>query len=345
MSALSQSAVEATTARRTSTRRELSAPLLTPSDGNPLAQRRRASASATASSKSTARHLDDADSMTDAGSEEDFGNTSEVAAAGFDEEMLESTAARPQHPSEVSTAVALGSTRPRQSPPAGSPEESQEAILVDDLAEIEVLEEEAPPTERRGRRRTLEAEKAEAPPVVDTAAAPSNVTSRAPWSADDSHAEPSISRGRAEDEGVVPPGVTEGGTGEDRNAEVARAFGEHLRGEHAVHAGIAVRELAEHDPRDPREVAAQAERREHAIEPIGALGHVLEGQDRAVREEDSTGRQRPSPRRVRGFRRRAALPPCPRGRLKDCSIGPERTDARGLGANNHESKDPRRPNR
>ena len=110
--------------------------------------------------------------MTDAGGEEDFGNTSEVPA--FDDEMLESTAARPQSPSEVSTASSLGKTD-LNPPHLRSPEESQEAIVVDDLADLEVVdeEEEAPPT-----RDDLGRGEAEAKGVVDTAAVEAEASRR-----------------------------------------------------------------------------------------------------------------------------------------------------------------------
>ena len=75
--------------------------------------------------------------MTDAGSEEDFGHTSEVAA--IDEEILEATAARPQRPSEVSTASGLDQTG--MNPMGEVPGEDDDVLIADDLADLVELDE------------------------------------------------------------------------------------------------------------------------------------------------------------------------------------------------------------
>ena len=88
MSALSKSAAGRTRATPTPSSRSPSR-RFTPSDGVFTSAPR----DAISSSKATARSLEDADSMTETGSQDDLGSTSEVKA--FDDEMLESTAARP----------------------------------------------------------------------------------------------------------------------------------------------------------------------------------------------------------------------------------------------------------
>jgi hypothetical protein len=71
--------------------------------------------------------------MTDAGTEDDFSHTSEVAA--ISEEMLEATAARPQRASEVAATAGLDQTSMN---PAGGvpPGDDEEVVLADDLADL-----------------------------------------------------------------------------------------------------------------------------------------------------------------------------------------------------------------
>ncbi|MGO8992357.1 MAG: hypothetical protein ACLQVI_03450, partial [Polyangiaceae bacterium] len=116
-------------------------PALSPSDGVFTSAPRTEPASK-GSAGSTARELAEADSMTDSGADDDFGSTNEVAA--FDDSLLESTAARPQRASEVSTAAGLDVTG--LNPPGAVPEEDDDVVVADDLADlIEVEDEEEHP--------------------------------------------------------------------------------------------------------------------------------------------------------------------------------------------------------
>jgi hypothetical protein len=104
---------------------ETGASLLTPSDGvytsaptDPMSGHMRAAA---------------AEPITATGDEDDFGSTNENAV--FDDEMLESTAARPQEPHEIAVGGAAAVPHPRDSAEDVTDDELLIADELDDLIE------------------------------------------------------------------------------------------------------------------------------------------------------------------------------------------------------------------
>lgn len=102
---------------------------MTPSDGVFTSVPRRERQSSAAMN----HEPNEPDVTTDTGSEDDFRRTNEMSA--FEGDALESTATRPQHPSEISTARGLDQTG--TNPAAVLPgEDEEEVVVADDLADL-----------------------------------------------------------------------------------------------------------------------------------------------------------------------------------------------------------------
>jgi hypothetical protein len=102
----------------------------------------------------TTRSMEDAGSMTDAGME-DFGATNEAAA--FDDEMLEQTAARPRDRYDAGPRPNTSVTDVAARSPA---DESLEAIVVDDLADLIEVEDQVTQVREEGADKGPKSEEA-----------------------------------------------------------------------------------------------------------------------------------------------------------------------------------------
>lgn len=122
-------------------------------------------------------------------------------------------------------------------------------------------------------------------------------------------AERSVERRRkAEGQRLVRITVAEAKAGHDGHAQAREPFAEH-----AAHVGAggrrAIREIAHHDARDAIEAPRREERREQAIDAVGALRHVLERKDGAVRNAPATaGRAGHEQRQIASDERPARVP-------------------------------------
>jgi tetratricopeptide (TPR) repeat protein len=108
-----------------------SRPATTPDDGVVTSAPREGGLAAT-----TSRRIVDPESTNEAPGVDDFGNTNEVAT--YDEDLLESTAARPQRESEgsdVSAASPLDVTGSSHAA-SGSASEDEDVVVADDLADL-----------------------------------------------------------------------------------------------------------------------------------------------------------------------------------------------------------------